>query len=218
MDPSLGSKGVTAAQTPDLPDRDKCTICRSEDLAVDFPCHHALCVICVHDVCSNYDKSDPVCPRCVRPLNKAPPVVKMPPQRKKDGWAQDTGLSPPRPPTLRRGGASAYPHPGMSPIRHKREKTLRVNREEQALAQRFAVRGGSPTRAVVHRKADSSAISPRMVRVPFSGSSNSTPYRVPKPWYEAPSESMVLGDRRLYCDQKVCSKMLAQKDFMRPGW
>jgi hypothetical protein len=106
----------------------------------------------------------------------------------------------------------------LSPLRHKKEKPLRQQRDELHL--RFLPRDGAPVRAVFH-STPPPQISPRQVRLPFSESSNGTPYRVPKPWYESDAEmdnAESMNSRRLYCDARVCTKLQAQKDFMRPGW
>jgi hypothetical protein len=142
----------------------------------------------------------------------------MPPNRKKDNMFP-MGSSLGAPPLHQRGYSafSGYPHPGLSPIRHKKVKGLREQRDASQL--RYAPREGPPARAVFHNKPPP-AISPRMVRRPFSESSNQLPYRVPKPWYESELDANPtdFDKRRLFCDQKVCTKLQAQKDFMRPGW
>jgi len=169
---------------------------------------------------ANYSKNESVCPRCTRPASTTQAIVHMATNQQSSPGAI-SGAYP---------GTASPRSPGVANIRHKQEIPRREWREGQVLTQRFQVRAGAPTRAVNHRSPPPSGQPPRFDKVQFSASSNCTPFHVAKPWYESKHKSMEqkkamrikgqesFSDRRLYCDQKVCTKLQAQKDFMRPGW
>lgn len=199
-----------------------CTICRAgnpKHTQLPRPCTsgHALCVQCAQDVMEHYECEEPVCPRCVSP-DRAPPAASMgllPPSPQGRPYSADMAeLGTPYSAMM---GGQDWSLRDTSPVKLRKELERREHREGSVLVHRFRHRGGPPTRAVHHQKAAMrDARSPKMNKTAFSETVTSLPRNCAKPYYLV--EDGKPHNRRLLADLRVCSKLQAQKDFMRPGW